>query len=187
MTFNKPQHTIWAMAFLDHRSEEVLRDFFVQGCGVKARLVVRNMHCTCYHARRPIPGIADTEEPLEISVPGQELRMMVLAPGGENPRANINPRDHPIGIRIRRANGAAEPIESIRSRFLEFETPSVLGKRLPSNRLRNAFGARHFQPHITVLRSGSIVETDLSRIGSLLRSEVSQIRFDRLVVRYRSS
>ncbi len=187
MVPSKPQHTIWAMAFLDARSEELLREFFIHRCNVKPRLVVRNMHCTCYHARRPIPGITDTEEPLDISVPGQELRMMVLAPGGENPRDNINPRNYPIGVRIRRANGATTKIESLRNRFLEFETPSVLGNRLPSNRLRNAFGARHFQPHVTVLKSGSIADTDLSKIGSLLRADIGEIRFDRLVVRYRSS
>lgn len=183
----RAQHTIWAMAFLEPQSEEMLRKFFVDQCGVKQRLVVRDMHCTVYHARRPIAEVANNEEPIDIWIPGPELRMMTLAPGGENPRPEIDTTKSPIGMRIRRASGASDPLEKLRNRFVSLETDTVLGNRLPSNRLRSAFGARHYQPHIAVLRAKSLSDPDLSKIGFLLRSQVHGIKFDRLVVRYRSN
>lgn len=173
------------MAFLEAKSEENLRSFFVDVCSVKPRLVATKMHCTVYHARRAIPGIADIEEQLLIAIPGQELRMMAMAPGGENPRPDIDPASCPVGLRVRRS--AADPLNALRMRFVVLETPEVLGGRLPSNRRRNAFGARHYQPHITVLRAGAVRDPDLSELGSLLRSSIGEIRFDRLIVKYRSS
>jgi hypothetical protein len=175
------------MAFLDGDSEERLSSFFIDICGVKRRLIKRNMHCTVYHARRPMNGITDIEEPISITVPGKELRMMAMAPGGENPRPDIDPTNCPIGIRIRRAAGASDTIEMLRNRFIALETPDVLGSRSRSNRFKNAFGARHFQPHITVLRTGAISNPDLSVVGSRLRDQIHEIFFDRLVVKYRRS
>ena len=183
----RAQHTIWAMAFLEPQSEKMLRKFFVDQCGVKQRLVVRDMHCTVYHARRPIAGIANREEPLDIWIPGPELRMMTLTPGGENLRPEIDATKSAIGVRIRRASGASDLLENLRNRFVSLETSLVLGNRLPSNRLRSAFGASHYQPHIAVLRAKSLSDPDLSKIGSLLRNHVDGIKFDRLVVRYRSN
>jgi hypothetical protein len=133
---NQSRTMIWVMAFLDYYSEELIRTFFVESCGIKKRLVQREMHCTIYHARRRLAGLSDIEEPISILVPGSELRMMVMAPGGENPRPDIDPSNRSVGIRIRRADGAAKPFEAIRERFLSLETPTILGSRPPSTRLR---------------------------------------------------
>ena len=187
MNANRSQQTVWAMVFLDRSAEESLRKFFLNVCGVNQQLITRNMHCTIYHARRPIAGISDTEEHISISVTGSELRMMTMTPGGENPRPDINPSDCSIGIRIRRASGVTAPFETLRDRFLALETSAVLGTRLPSNHRRSAFGARHFQPHVKVLQAGAVSDPDLSRIGSLLRTNIPEVRFDRLVVKNRSN
>lgn len=180
-------HTVWAMAFVSGESEMLLRDILINGLGLKPRLVRKNLHASLYHARRPIPGLRDYDESIDITVSGPELRMMSLAPGGENRRSDIDPSRHPVGVRIRRAEGAAEPLETLRARFLELETERVLGRRAQSTLRTSAFGARHYQPHITLLRAGAWKDPDLSRLGQALRRDVPFLKFDRLVVRCRSS
>ena len=110
---------------------------------------------------------------------------MVLAPGGENQRPELDPSKRSIGIRIRRAAGAASEIERLRARFYPHETRKVLGIRRPSTRMKNAFGARHFQPHISVIRPGSPIAGSLSSLGEALRGTIGELKLDRLVVRCR--
>lgn len=179
--------TVWALAFISDESEQKLRTFFAQTCGIKPRLIVRDMHATVYHARRPMPSLVCGVEPITFSVPGSELRMMAMAPGGENPRSDINPLARSIGLRIRRLNGAAEPLLNLRRRMLEHETQAVLGRRSPSTDRASAFGARHYQPHITALRPGAVADPDLSKLGKLVRQHIGSIQFDRLVVRFTPS
>jgi hypothetical protein len=175
---------IWVMAFLDEGSEAMLRSFLIERYGISKRFVRINLHTTIYHSRRSLAGLSDGDEAVDITVASTELRMMSMAPGGENPRPDIDPLKHPVGIRIRRA--AAAPLEVLRARFCEFETPKVLGARKPSDRRRSAFGARHYQPHISVLRTGAISDPNLSKIGARLREQIQSIRFDRLVIRCRT-
>jgi len=184
-TLKKPtQHSLYAMAFLDTASETLLRDFFIQRCGIPAALVCRDMHVTVYHARRPM-GVGDGTETIRISVPGSELRMMAMAPGGENPRDDIDPRRCSIGLRIRRADGATRALEALRRRFYGLESVRALGTRQRSDRRNSAFGARNYQPHVTVLRPGAITDPDLSKLGEALREHVPAIVFDRFVIRNR--
>ena len=112
---------------------------------------------------------------------------MVMAPGGENPRIDHDPNKRSIGIRVRRADGATRELEALRAQFYPHETTKVLGFRRPSTRMKNAFGARQFQPHITVLRPGSSVGQELTRVGEKLRKTIDEIIFDRLVVRCRKA
>ncbi|MBX3452711.1 MAG: hypothetical protein KF777_24460 [Planctomycetaceae bacterium] len=180
------QHTVWAMVFLSAESESRIRDVLIGECGLPKRLVRKDLHASIYHARRPILGLRDAVEPIHIPVSGAELRMMSMAPGGENRRPDVDPAQFPIGVRIRRAEGAAQPLEQLRDRFLRYETPKVLGSREPSTRRASAFGARHFQPHITLLRAGAWKDPDLAPLGKRLREHVQSLTFDRLVVRCRS-
>lgn len=180
------QHSVWASAFLDRPSEVKLRSFFINLLGFQAEMVMKDLHTTVYHARRPLFGLADYKEKIAFTVSGSELRVMAMTPGGENRREDVDPMKCPIGLRIRRANGASAPVEQLRDRFYEFETPRVLGAREPSHRRRSAFGARSYQPHITVLRAGAITNPDLSALGAALRTHIDSISFDRLVVRCRS-
>lgn len=136
----------------------------------------QGVRCWVYKTRR---------EPISVIVPGPELRMMAMAPGGENRRDDVDPRTCMISLRIRRANGAAAPIQELRERFYVYETERILGIRAPSNSRRSAFGAHHFQPHITILKAGAANDPDLSKLGVRVRDGIEKIRFDRLNVRCR--
>lgn len=179
------RYEVWALLFLSSTSEQILRALFIDDCCISSRFVCKRLHATIYHARRELMGLGDTESEICVRIPGSELRLMVMAPGGENPRPELVPSKRSIGVRIRRAGGATNEIDALRAQFFKHETPEVLGRRAPSTRRRNAFGARHFQPHIKVLRPGSSIDRELTRTGALLRSTVSEIVFDKLVVRCR--
>jgi hypothetical protein len=180
------QHSVWASAHLDRESEERLRCFFNAVLNIPNDMIKRDLHVTVYHARRRLPRLASSSEEFRFSIPASELRMMAMAPGGENPRVDIDPRVCMIGLRIRRANGACAPVETLRERFYEHETSEVIGVRKPSDRRRSAFGAHHFQPHISVLKPGAIVDRDLSKLGEVLRAKIDPLSFDRFLVKCRS-
>jgi hypothetical protein len=111
---------------------------------------------------------------------------MVMAPGGENPRPDVDPSINAIGVRIKRDAPGMQQIRAFRARFYPYETQDVLGVRRPSDHAKSAFGARHFQPHITLLRNGSNLDRDLTKIGNLFRASISPIGLNRLVVTCRS-
>ncbi len=179
------RHSVWAIAHLSDASEAILRGLFRDKLGFPSKMIKRGLHTTIYHARRPLAGITDSEETIAITVPGSELRMMALAPGGENARPDVDPRLCLVGLRIRRAEGAANALEALRTRFFAYETEKALGVRRPSSRRSSAFGARSYQPHITVLKAGAIADPDLSKIGFIVREQLTSLQFDRLVVRCR--
>ena len=172
-------HMVWAMAHLSKESEAAVRALLREKLGFPSHMIKRGLHTTVYHSRRPMSGLSDSEELLSITVPGSELRMMALAPGGENARPDIDPRLSQVGFRIRRAAGAADALEAVRARFFAHETPDVLGARRPSTRRSSAFGARSYQPHITVLKPGAVSDPDLSRIGVAVREHLAWLQFDR--------
>lgn len=173
---------IWAQLFLC--SEDCLRmwDFFGSEFGLDSGCFVRRPHLTVYHARRPMPTVRSLTEPACVVVPAAETRFMVLTPGGESQRDGIDPRDHKVGIRIHRQSVALPVILSYRQRFLQHETPDVLGDRSPSTRKKSAFGARHFQPHMAIFRAGNNVERDLTQVGSRFRAVFGDLTFRRFIV-----
>ena len=173
---------VWAQLFLCAHDCMRIREWLVSECRIKPNCVVRNMHVTVYHARRPIPGLLPAVEAAQIIVPTAETRFMVLAPGGENPRPDLEPRLRKVGIRVQRKNAARSQIEALRERLLRYETPRVLGGRSPSTRARNAFGARSFQPHLAMIRPGSGIDRDLTKLGALFRGAFESLLFDRLCI-----
>ncbi|WP_316164547.1 MULTISPECIES: hypothetical protein [unclassified Bradyrhizobium] len=180
------QYSVWATAHLDSKSEQKLRDFFTKIVGIPSSLMKRELHVTVYHARRNMRNLSNTTEAVSFAIPGSELRMMAMAPGGENPRDDVDPSRCMIGLRIRRANGASAAIEGLRERFYCHETIDVLGTRRPSDHRRSAFGAHHFQPHISVLKPGAIADPNLSGLGKLLRDSIDEISFDHFSVKCRA-
>lgn len=173
---------IWAQLFLCERDRARIHDFFVTEFDVKSRYVIRNMHITVYHARRPIPGVVPMTKPVALVLPAVETRFMVMAPGGENPRPELNPAGRKIGIRVHKRSAALPAILGLRKRLLRHETQRILGRRPPSTDRSNAFGARHFQPHMAVLRAGSGIPRDLSRVGTMFRERLGDLRFDRFEI-----
>jgi hypothetical protein len=112
---------------------------------------------------------------------------MAMTPGGENQRPEIDPARCHIGVRVRRSSAATQPIHALRSRFFRFETLDVIGVRRPSDHVRNAFGARHFQPHVTLIRPHNGLNRDLKVIGTAFRAALAGIKFDRFVIKCRSN
>jgi len=141
---------------------------------------------TLYHARRRLPGLGDSEEFLRIEIPAEDFRLMAMAPGGENPRPDIDMTAVSIGLRLRRASPQAELVLAKRSAFYLLETERVLGGRLRSTHRRSAFGARSYQPHVNLLRGGSGIDPDLTNAGKVFRAAAPPLIFDRLVVKCRS-
>lgn len=174
---------VWAQLFLQQASRDALAAFLVSQ-GVSERRIVMSMHLTVYHARRPLPGIVATAESAQLAVAAEDLRFMVMAPGGENPRPELEPSRLKVGIRIRRQSEAYARILAYRERFIAHETKSVLGRRRPSTARTSAFGARSFQPHVALLRAKNGVDRDLSVLGRALRVALAHtpLTFDRFIV-----
>jgi hypothetical protein len=173
---------IWAMIMVDQPSQEIIGEFFIKNFSIKKTSIKKRMHLSIYHARRPLLGIQNHARDISVRIQARDLRFMVMVPGGENKRPDVSPETSPIGLRVNRQSDAMDQILELRQQFLEYETPKVLGDRKPSTARRNAFGARHFQPHITVLWRGKELGSDLSPIGVKFRSTVEAIHFDRLIV-----
>jgi hypothetical protein len=154
---------------------------------VAARALARTPALECLpNSRRALDGLKDYEEPVAIEVPAEDLRFMTMTPGGENPRPEIEPARCHVGVRIKRSSPATQPIQSLLSQFFLLETLDVIGVREPSDHRRNAFGARHFQPHVTLIRPDNGLGRDLKEIGTAFRAALEGIRFDRFVVKCRS-
>jgi hypothetical protein len=173
---------VWAQLVLADADAERVRAFLCGPCGLKPQAIVRRMHVTVYHARRPMTGVVPLEEPANVVVAAHDTRFMVMAPGGENPRPEFDPGRRTVGIRVRRPSNSYSAILDYRKRLLRHETQSVLGGRRPSTHNRSAFGARYFQPHMALLRPGSGVARDLSRLGVQFREGAGELTFDRFLV-----
>jgi len=176
------QIEVWAQLFLCPEDCSRIREFFVARFGVKPNRVIRNMHLTVYHARRPMPGIRTGSWHVNLILRASETRFMVMTPGGENPRPDIDPAGRSVGVRVHKRSAAMRDIQDYRKQLLKHETMRVLGPRSPSTATSSAFGARYFQPHMVILRPGSGIGRDLSLIGGPFRETLGELRFDRFVV-----
>jgi hypothetical protein len=184
MNASRPHATeIWAQLCLCEKDHARIRDFLVSEFGIKPRYIVKNMHITVYHARRPMPGVSSVREPARVKLAAAETRFMVMAPGGESPRRDLAPAQRKVGIRVHRQSDALPAILAFRERLLRHETARVLGARAPSTRRLNAFGPRHYQPHMTVLRPGSGIGRDLTQLGASFRRKFGTLRFDRFEIK----
>lgn len=173
---------VWAQLALCEADSVRVHDFFLTKIGVKRRCLVRAMHITVYYSRRPMPSLEAVTESASVIIPAQDMRFMVMAPGGENPRPEIDPALRKVGVRVHRPSAATPLIRAYRDRLLRHETRGVLGKRAPSTHAANAFGARHFQPHMSVLRAGSGVDRNLKVIGDQFRESLGSLTFDTFLI-----
>ena len=140
------------------------------------------MHMTIYHARRPMPNLEEASKSCLLTIDTNDLKFMVIAPGGENPRLELIPGERKVGVRITRTSIFREKIYKYRNMLIEHETSQVLGLRKRSTKSKNTFGARHFQPHISLLNSGSFIKKDLTILGNAFRDSITEITFDRFVI-----
>lgn len=171
------RYEVNAMLKVTKPCEDRISEFFLQRTGVKRRRLQRNFHLTVYHGRRRLPGLIEHGRPIRIVVETVETRFMVLAPGGENPRSNIDPRALSIGIRLTKRNSAIKSIQKLRENVFKYETPRVIGERSPTTAWRNCFGSRNYQPHIQLLKPWNKIDFELAEIGEMFRSEIPEIEF----------
>ena len=170
---------IYAMLRVEWETEQWIRDIFMYSYDIPESAISNQFHLTVYHARRLIPGIIEKSVPVQITADVAETRFMVFTPGGENPMPGLNPGQRSVGIRLTRRNKAISHIQDLRKSLYELETPDVIGRqRTPTSAWRNAFGARHYQPHIKLLDPGSGIDRDLTKLGAIFRSEIEVIKFD---------
>ena len=173
---------IYALLHVSCESERQIRRFLTQQAGIKGRAVRSGLHLTVYYSRRMLPNTFDANRGVEITANATETRFMVMAPGGENPRNELVPKRKSVGIRLTRRNIAIPEIQNLRRSLYERETTEIIGSRKPTTAWTNCFGARHFQPHITLMYPGSGVDDDLSKLGELFRKEIKLVRFDRFEI-----
>lgn len=178
-------NTVWAQLLMSRESTEAIEKFFIRRVGLSPKSLHKNLHLTVYHARRYLAGVQNSKEQLRLILKSSDLRFMLMAPGGENPRPELDPSLCDVGVRIIKSSAAVSEIRRLRSKFYELETEKVLSGRLPSNHVRSAFGARMYQPHITLLRPNTEVDRELTKIGNAFRLEVEALVFDQFVIKCR--
>jgi hypothetical protein len=173
---------VWAKLALSADDVARVHRFFTEEVGVKPNRLVERMHVTVYHSRRPMPSVRPLSESARVVLPAVETRFMVMAPGGENPRPELDPALLGVGIRVHRQSAALPEILEYRRRLLVCENRRVLGSRAPSTDKASAFGARAFQAHMSILRPGSHVDRDLTAIGKRFRESMGDLVFDGFAV-----
>lgn len=179
---------IYALLWVTRQCEARISDFLLSR-DLPEGSIQRGMHLTVYYARRLLPGLGRTPapRPVSISADAAETRFMVLAPGGENPQPGLDPARRSVGIRLTRRNRAVDEIQLLRREMLQLETPEIVGRRKPSTAWTNCFGARHFQPHIKLLRPGNGIGRDLRMIGDEFRKQIESIEFGKYEVVLRTA
>lgn len=175
--------SINALLWLARESEEEVRRCLVDKCGVPEDAIQRGMHLTVYHGRRPLPGVPLGSKSVSIQAECSETRFMVFAPGGENPKPNLAPGLRSVGIRLTKRNSAMPEILELRRSVASHETEEVVRGRSRTTDWRNAFGARHYQPHIKLIRPGSGIDRNLTVLGEIIRAELDHVRFDRFEIK----
>ena len=175
----KPSYPeVYALLWLTRRCEANIVDF-LRLWGIPEGSIQRGMHLTVYYARRLLPGLSQHEPSRRVSIDAdvKETRFMVLAPGGENPRPQLQPAKRSVGVRLTKRNTAIERIQALRRELIALETSRVVGRRKPSTAWTSCFGSRHYQPHIKLLRPGSEIDRDLTSIGENFRKCFTTIEF----------
>jgi len=184
MTFNSTNRPkLFALLHLSDESQDKIASFFIDNYEVSAEAILRDMHLTFYYGELHAPVALTGNTPVSISLDLQSTRFMLMKPGGEIKQAHLIPCKQKIGIRIQASADIIPEIRQLRSQFTELETPQILGNWKPSSNKHNAFGARNFQPHITLLRQNNNIPDDLSNIGIAFRETIQQINFSHYSVR----
>lgn len=179
----KHRHRVFGILYLSAESARELRRVLVGKLGVPDHAVKPNLHLTVYESRRMLEGLEPFSKHVRVEVQAKDLRFMVVAPGGENPRPDLDPATRPLALRVRRDSAAYTDIQKYRSQFLAFESPRVLAGRSPSGPRKSAFGSHHYQPHITVCSRAHGLTGDLRPYGDILRTSLGSVTFNRLVCR----
>jgi hypothetical protein len=179
------KYNLFVLMFLSIEDENKITSFFEQKFNIPTNLIVRGMHITMYHTQIPINLPITDKKIISIDADVKETRFMVMAPGGENPKKNINPASKSIGIRLTKRNIAIPSILEIRRKI--YQNEPIFKNRKNTSDWKNAFGAKNFQPHMTLLKPGNNISDDLTKVGTLFRENFQDLKFQKILVkRYRN-
>ncbi len=178
-------YEVYGILWVTRKCEARIADLLSYKAGIPTEAVQRGMHLTVYYGRRPLLGLTPQSLPVKIFADASETRFMVLAPGGENPRPNLEPSRRSVGIRLTKRNTAIRQVLELRRSIYQLEPDRWPGNRKSTTDWSNAFGSRHYQPHIKILRPGSGIDRDLTEIGEFFRSSISRIEFGKFQIMVR--
>ena len=174
-------YNLYVLLFLSFDDENRIISFFEDKFNVPTNCIVRGMHITLYHSQIPINLLIKDKTIISIDADVTETRFMVMVPGGENAKENILPSSKSIGIRLTKRNIAVPKILEVRKNIYQNE-PSFKTRKNTSD-WKNAFGAKNFQPHMTLLKPGNNMPNDLTEVGNLFRENFKQLNFKKLIVK----
>ena len=176
-------YEVYATLWVTRTCEKQIARLLLDKCNIPQNAIQHGLHLTVYYGRRPLPGLVEENRLVRINANIDETRFMVLAPGGENPRPELEPSRRSVGIRLTRRNQAIAEIQQLRKSIYQLETSELIGNRTATTAWKSCFGSRHYQPHIKLLRPGSGINRDLTEIGRIFRSEIEQIEFGKFQIR----
>ena len=179
----KHKFEVYALLWVSRQSQDTISQLLHSECKIPKPAIQSNLHLTVYYGRRKLPELTPYCESVNIIADTIETRFMVFVPGGENPRYNIEPSERSVGIRFTRRNCAIDKIQSLRADIYRLETKDVIGNRKATSAWRNCFGARNYQPHIKLLWPNNKIDRDLTKLGTVFRSNLDHILFDRFEVK----
>ena len=174
-------YNLFVLLFLSQDDENKIVSFFENTIKIPSLSIVRGMHITLYHSQIPINIPIKDKTIISIDADVKETRFMVMVPGGENAKVNILPSSKSIGIRLTKRNIAVPKILEVRKNIYQNE-PSFKTRKNTSD-WKNAFGAKNFQPHMTLLKPGNNIPNDLTEVGNLFRENFKQLNFRKLLVK----
>lgn len=163
--------------------EESLQQFLQDVCEVRPSAIWNDLHLTIYQARLRLPGLDEHSRPVQVSANTDEIRFMVLKPGGINPQPGLSPRENPIGIRLTRRNDAMRCINVLRQEMIEYERRREIIGRKRSTLKHNAFGPQEYVPHVKLLNRDNRISLDLPKIRERLQQLIRTIEFTHFEVR----
>lgn len=186
-TLERQRSQVYAALWVSEASRLEIVSFFAKQFGVSRKQIQSRLHLTVYQSGTPLAELRIGTKPVSITIDAPETRFMVLAPGGENPRDNLDAQSLEVGIRLPKRNQAIPNIQRLRESLYRLETPESLEGRRPTSTWKSAFGSPHYQPHIQLLRSGHQIGMDLTEVGALFRSSIATIGLDRFEVSERDA
>lgn len=163
--------------------EDRLNHFLQEVCDVRPSAIWNNLHLTIYQGRLRLPGLHEQTRRVQISASTDEMRFMVLQPGGINPQSGINPRRHAIGIRLTRRNEAMQWINVLRQEMIEYEWHRDIIGRRRSTLKRNAFGPKEYTPHVKLLNRDNRISLELPHMREQFQHNIEAIEFTHFEVR----
>ncbi|MCC9168134.1 hypothetical protein [Pontibacter harenae] len=179
--FNVTTET-WALLHLAKESEIRIRKFFLEKHVINPKYILSGLHITVYYSKHAFDQVPEIIQPCNHTLETKYTRFMVMRPGGENPDPNLLPANNKVGIRLQKTSELRAQIERYREQISKFENTEILGVRKPSTKSKNAFGAKVFQPHISLLKRGNGI-INLTELAENFRNELEHIYFDRFEIK----